>query len=124
MFSVNHISHRRRRVHHFNATEQSTSAWIVQQIREAFPEDTAPRYLIPDRDGKYAEEALERPKCLRSKLIRTANRSPWQNGVADHWVGSCHRELLDHVIILNQAHLRRLVREYTPTIMRTVLTTG
>jgi hypothetical protein len=79
MFSVNHISRRRRRVHHFNATKHPTSAWIVQQIRQAFPENTAPRYLILDRGGKYAEEAIERPQCLGSKLIRTADRSPWQD---------------------------------------------
>ncbi len=51
-------------------------------------------------------------KCLGSELLRTAYRSPWQNGVAERWVGSCRRELLDHVIVLNEAHLHRMVREY------------
>ena len=106
------ISHSRRRVLHFNATEHPTSAWIGQQVREAFPEDGAPRYLIFDRDSKYEGEATEMLKCLGSKLIRTAYRSPWQNGVAERWVGTCRRELLDHVIVLNEVHLRRLVREY------------
>lgn len=106
------ISHGRRRVLHYNATEHPTSEWILQQIREAFPEATAPRYVILDRDSKYEGEATEMLKSLGSKLIRTAYRSPWQNGVAERWVGSCRRELLDHVIVLNEAHLRRLVREY------------
>jgi putative transposase len=106
------ISHGRRNILHFNATEHPTSAWIVQQIREAFPEDAAPRYLILDRDSKYAGEATEMLKHLGSQLIRTAYRSPWQNGIAERWVGSCRRELLDHVIVLNENHLRRLVRDY------------
>lgn len=106
------IGHSRRRILHFNATEHPTSPWIVQQLREAFPEDTAARYLILDRDRKYEGEAAEVLESLRSRLIRTAYRSPWQNGVAERWVGSCRRELLDHVIILNEAHLRRLIREY------------
>jgi putative transposase len=106
------ISHSRRKVLHFNATEHPTSRWIVQQLREAFPEDNAPRYLILDRDRKYEGEATEVLQSINSELIRTSYQSPWQNGVAERWVGSCRRELLDHVIILNEAHLRRLVREY------------
>lgn len=106
------ISHGRRKILHFNATEHPTSAWIAQQIREAFPEDAAPRYLILDRDNKYTGEATEMLKNLGSHLIRTVYRSPWQNGIAERWVGSCRRELLDHVIVLNENHLRRLVRDY------------
>ncbi len=106
------ISHSRRKVLHFNATEHPTSPWIVQQLREAFPEDTAPRYLILDRDRKYEGEAAEVLRSLSSELIRTPYQSPWQNGVAERWVGSCRRELLDHVIVVNEGHLRRLVREY------------
>jgi putative transposase len=70
------ISHGRRKILHFNATEHPTSAWIVQQLREAFPEDAAPRYLILDRDSKYAGEAKKMPKHLGSQLIRTAYRVP------------------------------------------------
>jgi len=106
------ISHSRRKILHFNATEHPTSAWIAQQVREAFPEDAAPRYLILDRDSKYAGEATEMLKQLGSQLIRTGFRSPWQNGIAERWVGSCRRELLDHVIVLNENHLRRLIRDY------------
>jgi putative transposase len=106
------ISHRRRRVLHFNVTEHPTSPWIGQQLREAFPDDTAPRYLILDRDRKYEGEASEVLRSLSRELIRTAYQSPWQNGLAERWIGSCRRELLDHVIVLNESHLRRLVREY------------
>lgn len=106
------ISHGRRRILHFNATEHPTAQWIVQQLREAFPEDSAPKYLMLDRDGKFSGEVARTLECLGSKLIQTAYHSPWQNGVAERWVGTCRRELLDHVIVLNQFHLRRLVREF------------
>ena len=97
---------------HFSVTEHPTCAWIVQQLREAFPEDRAPQYLILDHDGKFNGEVATMLECLGSELIRTAYRSPWQNGVAERWVGSCRRELLDHMIALNESHLRRLVRDY------------
>ena len=106
------ISHSRRRILHFNATEHPTAQWIVQQLREAFPDDRAPKYLVLDRDSKFSGEVGAMLKCLGCELIRTAYRSPWQNGVAERWVGSCRRELLDHVIVLSESHLRRLVREY------------
>ena len=84
----------------------------MQQLREAFPDDTAPRYLILDRDRKYEGEATEALRSMSGELIRTACQSPWQNGVAERWVGSCRRELLDHVIVVSEGHLRTLVREY------------
>jgi putative transposase len=106
------ISHHQRRILHFNATEHPTGQWIVQQLREVFPEDRAPQYLVLDRDGKFSGEVAAMLKCLGSELIRTAYRSPWQNGVAERWVGSCRRELLDQVIVLSEPHQRVLVREY------------
>jgi len=106
------ISHGRRKILHFNVTEHPTGSWIVQQLREAFPEDRAPQYLILDRDGKFNGEVATMLEYLGTELIRTAYRSPWQNGVAERWVGSCRRELLDHVIVLSESHLRRLVRDY------------
>jgi putative transposase len=106
------IGHGRRRILHFNVTEHPTSPWIVQQLRDAFPEDRAPKYLVLDRDGKFSGEVATMLDCLGSELIRTAYRSPWQNGVAERWVGSCRRELLNHVIVLSESHLRRLVQEY------------
>jgi putative transposase len=105
------IAHSRRKILHINATEHPTAPWIVQQVREAFPEDRAPRYLVLIVTASLAERhnVLE---CLGRELIRTAYRSPWQNGVAERRVGSCRRELLDHVIVLSESHLRRLVQDY------------
>jgi transposase InsO family protein len=106
------ISHDRRRILHFKATEHPTSEWIVQQLREVFPEDQAPQYLILDLDSKFSGGVGRILECLGSQLIRTAYCGPWQNGVAERWVGSCRRDLLDHIIVLSEFHLRRLVREY------------
>src|SRR5256886_6139142 len=99
------ISHDRRRILHVNVTKHPTSGWIIQQLREAFPFGSAPRYLIFDRDAKYG---LELPGTLRSlniSPVRTSFESPWQNGVAERWIESCRQDLLDH-------HLKRLLSEY------------
>jgi putative transposase len=106
------IGHDRRRVLHLNVTRHPTSSWIVQQLREAFPYQSAPKFLIFDHDAKYG---LEVPATIRSMSITclpTSVRSPWQNGVAERWVGSCRRDLLDHVIALNEPHRRRLLAQY------------
>ena len=106
------ISHDRRRILHFNVAQHPTSSWIVQQLREAFPDQSAPRFILLDHDAKYG---LEVPAAIRSMTItcvRTSIRSPWQNGVAERWVGSCRRDLLDHIIALNERHLRRLLADY------------
>ena len=106
------ISHDRRRILHFNITKHPTSSWIIQQLREAFPFATAPRLLIHDRDAKYGIEVPAAIRSLKINAVRTSFKSPWQNGVAERWVGSCRRELLDHVIALNERHLKRLLSEY------------
>ncbi len=106
------ISHDRRRILHFNVTCHPTSAWIVQQLREAFPYDSAPRFLLFDHDAKYGLEVPVSMRSLNMTPVRTSIRSPWQNGVAERWVGSCRRDLLDHVIALDERHLKRLVSEY------------
>ena len=106
------ISHSRRRFLHFNATEHPTSQGIVHQLREVIPEDCALQYLILDRDGKFRGEVARMLECLGSRLIRRDYRSPWQNGAAERWAGSCRRELLDHVIVLNESHVRRPARKY------------
>ena len=106
------ISHDRRRVLHFNVTCHPTSAWIVQQLREAFPYKTAPPFLICDHDAKYGLEVPAAIQSMSITCIQTSIQSPWQNGVAERWVGSCRRELLDHIIALNERHLRRLLSEY------------
>ena len=102
------ISHNRRRILHCNVTSHPTSLWIVQQLREAFPFDSAPRFLIFDRDAKYGLEVPAAVHSLKMSPVRTSFDSPWQNGIAERWVGSCRRDLLDHVIALNQRHLKRV----------------
>ncbi len=106
------ISHDRRCILHFNVTRHPTSIWIVQQLREAFPYGSAPRFLIFDRDGKYGTEVPIAVRSMSLTPIRTSFKSPWQNGVAERWVESCRSDLLVHVIALNEAHLKRLLSEY------------
>jgi transposase InsO family protein len=106
------IAHDRRRILHCNVTEHPTSAWVVQQLREAFPYDSAPGYLIFDRGAQFNKEVIDTIKDFGIQPRRTSFRSPWQNGVAERWVGNCRRDLLDHVIVLNERHLKRLMNEY------------
>jgi len=106
------IAHDRRRILHFNVTKHPTSAWVIQQLREAFPYDSAPGYLIFDRGANFNEQVVDTVKSFGIEPKRTCFRSPWQNGVAERWVGSCRRDLLDQVIVLNERHLKRLVNEY------------
>ena len=106
------IAHGRRRVLHFNVTAHPTSDWIVQQLRDALPLPCSYRYILFDRDAKFGNEVFEFLEASGVRPIRTTARSPWQNGIAERWVGSARRELLDHVIPLNEQHLRRLGREY------------
>jgi putative transposase len=95
------ISHDRRQILHLNVTKHPTSLWVVQQLREAFPFESAPRFLIFDRDGKYGAEVPAAVRSLKIRPIRTSFESPWQNGVAERWIESCRRDLLDHVIAVN-----------------------
>jgi putative transposase len=106
------IAHGRRKILHCNVTRHPTADWVVQQLREAFPEATPYRYVILDRDSKFDAEVITFLKATGLKPKRTSLESPWQNGIAERWVGSCRREILDHVIPLNEAHLRRLVGDY------------
>jgi transposase InsO family protein len=89
------IAHDRRRILHFNVTRHPTSSWTVQQLRQAFPYDSAPRFLLFDHDAKYGLEVPASIRSLKMTPVRTAIQSPWQNGVAERWVGSCRRDLLD-----------------------------
>lgn len=106
------IAHDRRRILHCNVTRNPTGLWIAQQLREAFPYDSQHKYLIMDRDAKFGEMVNEAVEALELKVVRTSFRSPWQNGVAERWVESCRRDLLDHVIPFNERHLKRLLSEY------------
>jgi putative transposase len=106
------ISHDRRQILHFNVTLHPTSTWVIQQLREAFPFVAGPRFLIFDRDSKFSVEVAAAVRALQVKPVRTSIESPWQNGVAERWVESCRHDLLDHVIPLGEAHLKRLLTEY------------
>ena len=106
------IHHARRWILHVGVTPNPTAAWICQRLREAFPDDDMPRYLIFDRDGKFGHEAIRTLKGMGVKIIRTAYRSPWQNGIAERWVLSVRRDLLNNVIVLGERHLRRMLRLY------------
>ena len=106
------IEHGRRHVLHFNATFNPTAAWVIQQLREAFPYDTAPRHLLFDRDAIFSPAVVRFVKAMGTKPRRISYRSPWQNPVAERWIGSCRRELLEHAVVLDQRHLIRLVHSY------------
>jgi transposase InsO family protein len=106
------IAHDRRRVLHFNVTRHPSSVWVSQQLREAFPYDTTQKYLVHDRDAIFNIEVRETIEAIGLKSMRTAFKSPWQNGVAERFVGSCRRDLLDHVIVLNEHHFKRLMTDY------------
>jgi transposase InsO family protein len=106
------IGHERRHVLHFNVTPHPTSDWIVQQLREAFPDAGGYRYVLLDHDSKFDAGVIAFLKATGLKTKRTGVQAPWQNGIAERWIGSCRREILDHVIPLDERHLRRLVRDY------------
>ena len=106
------IEHERRKILHCNVTQHPTAEWIVQQLREAFPESCRYRYVILDRDSKVDAEVMAFLKAAGLEPKRTSAQAPWQNGVAERWIGSCRREILDHIIALNEEHLRRVMRDY------------
>ena len=97
---------------HFNVTENPTAAWTAQQIVEAFPWDTAPKYLLRDNDGIYGRVFTERVEGMEIKEVKTALRSPWQNPYAERVIGSIRRDCLDHVIVLNKGHLHAILKSY------------
>jgi putative transposase len=106
------LMHDRRKVGHFNVAAHPTAAWTAQQIIEAFPEDSAPRYLLRDRDQIYGTEFRLRVKGMQIEEVITAPRSPFQNPYAERVIGSIRRECLDHLIIIGEDHLRRILRDY------------
>ncbi len=106
------IDHGRRRIIHFDVTANPTAQWVIQQLREAFPCDSAPKYLIYDNDSTFSDQVTGAIRSFGIEPKRTAFQSPWQNGTAERWVSSCKREVIDHVIVFNEDHLRRLLRDY------------
>jgi len=106
------LSHHRRRVLHFNVTENPTAERTAQQIVEAFPYDTAPKYLLRDRDKVYGDYFQKRVEGLGIKEVLIAPRSPWQNPYAERVIGSIRRECLDSVIVLSKRHLKKTLASY------------
>jgi len=117
LFVVVILEHDRRRIVHVAVTNRPTAAWIAQQLRNAFPEDQVPRYLLHDRDGAFTAVATT-AAGMGIQTVRTAPRSPWQNAYVERVIGSIRRECLDHVIILNDAGLRRVLTDYVAYYMR------
>jgi len=106
------LSHDRRRPVHVAVTEYPTAEWVAHQLLEAFPWDSAPHYLLRDRDGSYGEKFQETASWLGIREVLTAPQSPWQNAYVERLIGSIRRECLDHVIVLNETGLRRILKSY------------
>ena len=106
------LSHDRRRPVHFALTTNPTAEWAAHQLVEAFPWDSAPRYLLRDRDGIYGTIFGDAARSLDIREVLTAAQSPWQNPYLERLLGSIRRECLDHVIVFNETGLRRVLKEY------------
>jgi transposase InsO family protein len=113
LFGLVILDHDRRRIIHVATTFHPTAEWIARQIVEGFPWDTAPDYLIRDRDATYGEVFRKRLSAMGIRDRPVAPRSPWQNGYVERVIGSIRRDLLDHMIVLGEGHLRRLLRDYS-----------
>jgi transposase InsO family protein len=113
------LGHDRRKIIHTAVTEHPTAAWLSRQVTEAFPWDTAPRYLLRDRDASYGAEFCNRVDAMGIAEVMTAPRSPWQNAYVERVIGSIRRECLDHIVIFNERHLRRIRRKRTKFDYRT-----
>jgi transposase InsO family protein len=112
LFGLIIMRHGRRKLVHITVTTHPTAVWLAQQISEAFPWDAQPEYLARDRDGAYGEIFKKRIRAMGIRDRPIAPRSPCQNGHAERLMGSIRRECLDHVIVLNEAHLRRVLKGY------------
>jgi len=106
------MRHARRKILHLNVTQHPTAGWLSCQITEAFPWDTAPRYLLRDRDTSYGERFQKRARAMGITEVLTAPRSPWQNAYVERVIGSIRRDCLDHVLVINERHLRRVLFFY------------
>ena len=112
LFAFIVLRHERRRIVHVGVTAHPTAAWVAQQIREAFPWDTAPRFMIRDWDSVYEAAFCLRVQAMGIEEVVTAPRSPWQSPFAERMIGSIRRECVDHVIVLNERHLRLILASY------------
>jgi len=106
------LSHDRQRPVHVAVTEYPTAEWVAHQLLEAFPWDSAPHYLLRDRDGSYGGKFSEATSWLGIREVLTAPQSPWQNAYVERLIGSIRRECLDHLIVMNETALRRILKSY------------
>src|SRR3982751_3259258 len=106
------LAHERRRIVHFAVTAHPTAEWTAHQLREAFPWDTAPRYLLRDRDRIFGQEFVEQVKAMGIKQVLSAPRSPWQRAYVERVIGTIRRECLDHVIVFSERGLYRHLRDF------------
>ena len=119
LFVVVLLSHHRRRILHINTTAHPTAEWAAQQVVEAFPEETARRWIHRDRDRIYGADFQRRLTGMGIAEVVSPSASPWPNPYVDRVIGSIRRECLDHVIVLNEAHLRRILTSYLRYCHRT-----
>ena len=106
------LRHKDRRILHVNVTPNPTADWTALQIVQAFPYDSAPRFLLRDNDGIYGAKFRQTVESLGIQEVRTAFRSPWQNPYVERVIGSIRRECLDRLIVLNESGLRKILDEY------------
>ena len=106
------LRHERRRLISLSVTDHPTAEWIACQITDAFPWDEAPDYIVRDRDGCYGHAVMKRLAAMGIRDHPIAPRSPWQNGHAERLIGSIRRECLDHIVVFDEAHLRRILAAY------------
>src|SRR5208337_4390301 len=106
------LAHDRRKIVRAAVTAHPTAAWLSRQVTEAFPWDSAPRYLLRDRDASYGSDFRNRVEAMGIEEVLTAPRSPWQNAYVERVIGSIRRECLDHIVIFNERHLRRVLTSY------------
>jgi len=106
------LCHARRRLITIAVTANPTDQWIAGQVTDAFPWDEAPHHLFRDRDGAFGPAYIRRIRAMRIRDHPTAPRSPWQNGHVERLIGSIRREALDHLIVFDEAHLRRVLKKY------------
>jgi transposase InsO family protein len=113
------LAHDRRNIVRTAVTERPIAAWLSRQVTEAFPWDSAPRYLLRDRDASYGSYFCNRIAAMGITEVITAPRSPWQNAYVERVIGSIRRECLDHIVIFNERHLRRVLSSYVDYYQRT-----
>lgn len=106
------LHHNHCRIVHVNVTDHPYAAWVAQQLREAFPFDDALRFLIRDNDGAYGQEVADCLEAIGVREAKTALASPWQNAFCERVIGTLRRDCLDHVVVLNERHLKRILSSF------------